>query len=100
MPEYEWPYSFANTIFGPINRDLTSELEELYAKGLLELFDRKIVANRVEEKYCISKQGIQIVNDTIILPISIVNNVAKISAGNFAYILSNSGVDSMIQILF
>lgn len=65
LPEYEWPYSFANTIFGPINRDLTSELEELYAKGLLELFDRKIVANRVEEKYCISKQGIQIVNDTI-----------------------------------
>lgn len=65
LPDYEWPYSFANTMYGPINRDLTSELEELFAKGLLKLFDRKIVVNRVEEKYCISEQGINVVKKNI-----------------------------------
>lgn len=65
LPDYEWPYGFANTMYGPVNRDLTSELEELFAKGLLELYDRKIVVNRVEEKYCISEQGVNIVKNSI-----------------------------------
>ncbi|MGB4661115.1 MAG: hypothetical protein WBI07_18230 [Mobilitalea sp.] len=65
LPDYEWPYGFANTMYGPVNRDLTSELEELFAKGLLELYDRKIVANRVEEKYCISEQGDNTVKNSI-----------------------------------
>lgn len=57
LPDYEWTYSFANTMFGPINKDLTTELEELFTKGLLALTDRKIITNRVEEKYCISQKG-------------------------------------------
>lgn len=65
MNEYEWSYNFANTLFGPINRDLTAELEELYAKRLLCLAERKIALNRVEEKYFISEQGIDTVTNII-----------------------------------
>lgn len=62
---YEWTYSFFNTMYGPVNRDLTTELEELFAKGLLLLVERKIVPNRVEEKYSISPQGEKIVENHI-----------------------------------
>lgn len=65
LNEYEWTYSFANTMFGPINKDLTTELEELFAKGLLILADRRIIPNRVEEKYCISPQGKRVVENSI-----------------------------------
>lgn len=57
LKDYEWTYNFYNTMHGPINKDLTVELEELFAKGLLELKERKIISNRVEEKYMISTRG-------------------------------------------
>lgn len=65
LPEYEWTYSFANTMFGPVNKDLTMELEDLFTKGLLSLTDRRIITNRVEEKYCISPKGKIIVENSI-----------------------------------
>lgn len=65
LKDYQWTYGFANTMYGPINKDLTTELETLFAKGLLLLQDRKIVTNRVEEKYSISKQGKYIVENHI-----------------------------------
>lgn len=52
-------------MYGPINKDLTTELEELFAKGLLSLVNRKITSNRVEEKYVISIQGKRIVENHI-----------------------------------
>ena len=92
LPDYEWPYGFANTMYGPINRDLTSELEELFVKGLLELSDRKIISNRVEEKYHISNQGISVVKNNImqlysekskILWIETIVNVLSLYEDNF-----------------
>lgn len=65
LPEYEWTYNFANTMFGPVNKDLTMELEELFTKGLLSLTDRRIITNRVEEKYCISPKGKLVVESSI-----------------------------------
>ena len=65
LKDYEWTYGFYNTMFGPINKDLTTELEELFAKGLLSLVDRKITSKRVEEKYVISLQGEKIVENHI-----------------------------------
>lgn len=52
-------------MYGPINKDLTTDLEELFAKGLLSLVNRKITSNRVEEKYVISIQGKRIVENHI-----------------------------------
>ena len=63
LKDYEWTYGFYNTMYGPINKDLTTELEELFAKGLLSLVNRKITSNRVEEKYVISIQGKRIVEN-------------------------------------
>lgn len=63
LKDYEWKYSFYNTLYGPITKDLTAELDELFAKGLLLLADRKIIPNRVEEKYVISMQGKKVVED-------------------------------------
>lgn len=92
LPDYEWTYSFANTMFGPINKDLTTELEELFTKGLLALTDRKIITNRVEEKYCISPKGkIAVENSTMklnyesskILWIEIMVRVLSIYEDNF-----------------
>lgn len=92
LPNYEWAYSFANTMFGPINKDLTTELEELFAKGLLSLSDRKIITNRVEEKYCISQQGKLVVENSImklnyesskILWIEVIVKVLSIYENNF-----------------
>lgn len=92
LPDYEWTYSFANTMFGPINKDLTMELEELFAKNLLSLIDRKIITNRVEEKYCISQQGKMVVENHImklnyesskILWIEIIVKVLSIYEDNF-----------------
>lgn len=65
LKDYEWSYSFFNTMYGPINKDLTLELEELFTKGLLLLVDRKIIPNRVEEKYSISLKGKSIVENHI-----------------------------------
>lgn len=70
LTDYEWTYGFANTMYGPVNKDLTTELEELFAKGLLSLAERKIITNRVEEKYCISEQGIFTVDNSIMKLIS------------------------------
>lgn len=63
LKDYEWNYSFYNTLYGPVAKDLTAELEELFAKGLLSLAERKIIPNRVEEKYVISLQGKKVVED-------------------------------------
>lgn len=63
LKDYEWKYSFYNTLYGPATKDLTAELDELFAKGLLSLADRKIIPNRVEEKYVISLQGKKVVED-------------------------------------
>ena len=52
-------------MYGPINKDLTTDIEELFAKGLLSLVNRKITSNRVEEKYVISIQGKRIVENHI-----------------------------------
>lgn len=65
LNDYEWTYNFYNTMFGPINRDLTAQLEELFAKGLLMLENRKIETNRVEEKYVISTKGKEIIEKRI-----------------------------------
>lgn len=65
LKDYEWTYSFYNTMYGPINKDLTTELEELSVKELLSLVDRKIIPNRVEEKYVISLQGKKVVENYI-----------------------------------
>ncbi|MHA9738539.1 hypothetical protein [Robinsoniella peoriensis] len=92
LPDYEWTYSFANTMFGPINKDLTTELEELFTKDLLALTDRKIITNRVEEKYCISQKGKMAVENSImklnyesskILWIEIMVRVLSIYEDNF-----------------
>jgi hypothetical protein len=92
LPDYEWTYSFANTMFGPVNKDLTTELEELFTKSLLSLTDRKIITNRVEEKYCISQQGKIVVENSImklnyesskILWIEIIVRVLSIYEDNF-----------------
>jgi|GEM_PF-2896779 len=58
IPEEEWIYSFSNTIFGPYNSIIKKELERLLVKGFIELQDRKILTNRVEERYIITNQGI------------------------------------------
>lgn len=63
LKDYEWKYSFYYTLYGPVTKDLTAELDELFAKGLLSLADRKIIPNRVEEKYVISLQGKKVVED-------------------------------------
>ena len=65
LKDYEWTYSFYNTIYGPVNRDLTMDLEELFAKELLLLVDRKVIPNRVEEKYAISSKGRKVVENNI-----------------------------------
>lgn len=65
LKDYEWTYSFANTMYGPANKDLTAELEELFTKELLLLEDRKIIPNRVEEKYSISPKGKFVVENSI-----------------------------------
>lgn len=65
LKDYEWTYNFYNTMYGPINKDLTVELEELFAKGLLELKERKIISNRVEEKYMISTRGEETVEQQV-----------------------------------
>lgn len=63
LKDYEWEYSFYNTMHGPVTRDLTTELDELFIKELLLLADRKIIPNRVEEKYVISSQGKKVVEN-------------------------------------
>lgn len=92
LSDYEWTYGFANTMFGPSNKDLTSELEELFTKDLLALADRKIITNRVEEKYCISQKGKMVVENSImklnyesskILWIEIMVRVLSIYEDNF-----------------
>lgn len=70
LEDYEWTYNFYNTMYGPVNKDLTIEIEDLFAKGLLRLVDRKIIPNRVEEKYCISEKGINVV-DSLIMKLDI-----------------------------
>jgi hypothetical protein len=84
LSNYEWSYSFANTFFGPVNRDLTAELEDLFAKGLLESIDRKIMLNRVEEKFLISNLGISVVEnqfmklDSILAKIKWLETIVKV----------------------
>ncbi len=55
--DYNWNYSFSNTIFGPYNSMIKNELEKLSIKGLLELTERKVYINRVEERYIITSKG-------------------------------------------
>uniref|UniRef100_UPI000AF14438 hypothetical protein n=1 Tax=Clostridium sp. NkU-1 TaxID=1095009 RepID=UPI000AF14438 len=64
LRNYEWTYAFSNTIFGPRNKDITGELEDLFTKGYLELSDRKVISNRVEEKYVISDMGCDSLEET------------------------------------
>ena len=64
LKDYEWTYSFSNTIFGPRNKDITGELDELFMKGFLMLSNRKVISNRVEEKYVISDAGCEALEKT------------------------------------
>jgi len=64
LKNYQWAYSFSNTMFGPMNTDISHELEELCIKGLLDLVDRKILTTRVEERYKISENGTYIVQNS------------------------------------
>lgn len=63
LKDYEWTYNFYNTMYGPVNNDLTKELDELSVKELLSVADRKKFANRVEEKFVISLQGKAVVEN-------------------------------------
>lgn len=63
LKDYEWTYNFYNTMYGPVNNDLTKELDELSVKELLSVADRKKFSNRVEEKYVISIQGKAVVEN-------------------------------------
>lgn len=58
IPQYNWNYIFTNTFFGPYNEKIKNELEKLSVKGILELTERKVYTNRVEERYVITRKGI------------------------------------------
>ncbi|WP_405081758.1 hypothetical protein ACI48J_03800 [Paenibacillus chitinolyticus] len=58
MPNENWGYIFSNTLFGPYNHELGIEINELETKGFLELKERRIYTNRIEERFTISKLGI------------------------------------------
>lgn len=60
-----WAYSFSNTIFGPHNNSITEQLKKLSLKQFLELKDRNIYNNRVEERYIISQKGIDSLENTV-----------------------------------
>ncbi|WP_025692932.1 hypothetical protein [Paenibacillus zanthoxyli] len=58
IPHEKWAYGFSNTMFGPYNEDISKQLNELFLKGLLNLEERKRYSNRIEERYKISRKGI------------------------------------------
>jgi hypothetical protein len=57
MPKEKWVYDFSNTIFGPYNNEIQKKIQELLAKELLVLDERKFFSNRIEERYKISQKG-------------------------------------------
>ena len=67
IPHYNWSYAFSNTLFGPYNSIIKEELEKLSVKGLLELTQRKVYANRVEERYIITSKGIKWCENTLFM---------------------------------
>ncbi|MGP3610637.1 hypothetical protein [Anoxybacteroides rupiense] len=58
IPKEEWVYDFSNTIFGPYNNEISKKIQELLAKELLEVEERKYFSNRIEERFRISNKGI------------------------------------------
>lgn len=52
-----WSYDFSNTFFGPYNNEIVDALEDLCVKNILELVNRKIYSNRIEESYTITNLG-------------------------------------------
>jgi uncharacterized protein YwgA len=65
LPDEEWVYDFSNTFFGPYNKDISEMVTELSNKGLLEVVERKILQNRVEERFVISSSGIKACENVI-----------------------------------
>lgn len=65
VPGEKWSYTFTNTIFGPYNNEISIQLTELQIRGVLELEERKIISNRVEERYQISAQGIKLCDEVL-----------------------------------
>ncbi|MBG9787022.1 hypothetical protein [Brevibacillus laterosporus] len=75
LPEEEWVYDFSNTFFGPYNKDISEMVTELSNKGLLEVMERNIYSNRVEERFVISSLGIKICENIIF---KLDNNSSKV----------------------
>lgn len=55
----KWDYDFSNTLFGPYNNEISENLQDLYIKNDLELVNRNIYANRIEESFRITPEGIK-----------------------------------------
>ncbi|MFV0239889.1 MAG: hypothetical protein ACK5H4_07605 [Lacrimispora sphenoides] len=67
LKDYDWPYTFSNTLFGPQNKDITKELEVLFTRNLIDLEERRIISNRVEARYKISEKGKIAFKNTILV---------------------------------
>ncbi|MBT2653224.1 hypothetical protein [Oceanobacillus sp. ISL-73] len=75
LPNEEWVYDFSNTFFGPYNKDISELITELSNKGLLEVTERNIYSNRVEERFAISKIGSKVCENYIF---KLDNNASKV----------------------
>ncbi|MFP3392015.1 hypothetical protein [Brevibacillus sp. SIMBA_040] len=62
-----WAYSFSNTLFGPYNNEVSIQINDLHTRGFLSLEERKVYANRIEERYSISDEGRSICKDRLFL---------------------------------
>lgn len=67
LPHENWEYFFSNTLFGPYNSDLSVEMSDLQTKEFLNLEERKIYSNRIEERYSISNKGIEMCEKQLFL---------------------------------
>ena len=65
LKENKWNYSFSNTMFGPYNYEISNVIDELAAKELLELIERKISVDKVRERYIISEKGIKVCENVL-----------------------------------
>lgn len=65
LPKEDWAYNFSNTLFGPYNNEISAQMNDLQSKDFLHLEERRIYSNRIEERFTISKRGIEICNERL-----------------------------------
>jgi len=65
LPNEPWTYNFSNTLFGPYNSEISTQMNELQTKGFFELESRKIYSNRIEDRYSISERGKEVCRQSL-----------------------------------